>query len=243
MALSLALLAVYPVAGADPVRIVAIGDSITAGGRPGVKEYTYRFPLQRMLRDEDACTEFVGARRGGLDPAAAWPEDGDTENEGFYGARTAEVRDRLAADLPAFAPPDIALVHLGTNDGKGFVEDDIVGPLKDIVAMLRARNPRVTVLLAEINGPRNFRTAYLHLRIDQLAASLNTAESVVRPVDQHTQWDIDRDTFDGVHPNLRGQRKMAERWLDAMKPYLRFGPQSCGDSLPSPLTLNSSRGR
>lgn len=31
------------------------------------------------------------------------------------------------------------------------------------------------------------------------------------------------DTFDGTHPNLQGQRKMAEAWLAAMRPFLGRG--------------------
>ena len=212
---------------AEPLHIVAIGDSITAGGRAGTKEYTYRLPLLRMLRDENACFDFVGARRGGLDPAAYWPGGTDSENEGYYGARTAEVRDRLAADLPKFEAPDLALIHLGTNDSRGFVEDDIIAPLVDIIGMLRARNPHVAVMVAQIKAAKGFRTTYMHLRIMQLAAELSSAESPVTAVDQYSGFNPASDTFDGVHPNLIGQRKMAERWLQAMRPFLRIDPQNC----------------
>ena len=212
---------------AEPLHIVAIGDSITAGGRTGTKEYTYRLPLLRMLHDENACFKFVGSRHGGLDPDAYWPGGDESENEGYYGARTAEVRDRLVTDLPQFESPDLALIHLGTNDSHGYVENDIVDPLTDIIGLLRARNPHVAVLVAEIEGARGFRTAYLHMRIEQLATALSTAESPVVAVDQHSDIDPASDTFDGVHPNLRGQRKMAEHWLEAMRPYLRTGDTSC----------------
>jgi acyl-CoA thioesterase I len=233
LAISLALAClpwgIAPVSAAEPVRIVAIGDSITAGGRAGVKEYTYRVPLQRMLKDENACFDFVGARRGGLDAQATWPKDtaADAENEGYYGARTAEVRDRLAGDVLKFPPADIALVHLGTNDANGYVEDDIVRPMKQIIGLLRERSPGVTVLVAKIKGRRDFRTAYLHWRMSQIASSLSTPQSRIVAVDQYSDWDTAEDTFDGVHPNLKGQRKMAERWLEAMKPYLRFSGDQC----------------
>lgn len=242
VATTCALLIAFPATAVEPVRIVAIGDSITAGGRTGVKEYTYRLPLSRMLKDENACVDFVGSRRAGLNPGAQWPQGEESEHEGFYGAKTAEVRDKLARDLPSFPAADVALVHLGTNDGDGFVEGDIIEPLKQIVALLRARNPEVKVLVAQINGPWGFRTMYLNFRVAQIAARLSTAASRVEAVDQHSGWDISNDTFDGVHPNLKGQRKMAERWLDAMKPFLRFSDSECQGDVELPAKLVTCTG-
>jgi lysophospholipase L1-like esterase len=44
-------------------------------------------------------------------------------------------------------------------------------------------------------------------------------------VDHHTGWREDptdplSDTFDGAHPNPRGQEKMAAGWLAKLTPYL-----------------------
>lgn len=206
------------------LRIVAIGDSITQGGRAGTREYTYRWPLVRMLQDEGACVAFVGSHDGGLDPLARWPAKWDSDNEGYYGATTGEVRDRLARTLPTFPAPDLALVHLGTNDTRSPFGSDTVEPLREIVALLRVANPRVVVLLAEPRLGR-WRAAFVVPRIRLLARALATPASPVATVDHHSDWiadpaRADADTFDGVHPNLRGQRRMAERWLLAMRPWL-----------------------
>lgn len=210
-----------------PVKIVAIGDSITQGGKVGRKEYTYRWALAEMLADEGACVDFIGSHRSGLDASARWPREWDSDNEGYYGATTAFVRDKLIVSLPKLSAPDIALVHLGTNDSQGSVEADIIAPLRQIVELLRKSNPRVTVLLAEIPASR-LRGPYLHFRVQELADDLSTSVSVVIGVDLYSGWSPARDTFDGVHPNLIGQRRMAETWLAAMYPYLHLTPTSDG---------------
>ena len=218
--LGAALTATSIAVAGPPLHIMPIGDSITQGGRAGAKEYTYRWPLARMLRDEGACFDFIGTRHAGLDATAHWPANWNDSHEGYYGAHTATVRDRLAEHLPLLPPPDLALVHLGTNDQNGGqVDEDIIAPMRDIVALLRRANPRVTVLIAQI-PVRTLRGMYLHYRMDRLADALNEASSHVATVDQFSGWNARDDTSDGVHPNLMGQRWMAERWLAAMRPFI-----------------------
>jgi hypothetical protein len=57
----------------------------------------------------------------GLNPDAKWPDKNgaafDLDHEGHYGWKTAAVRDNLAKWSESWgAAPDIALIHLGTND-------------------------------------------------------------------------------------------------------------------------------
>jgi acyl-CoA thioesterase I len=207
-----------------PVRIVPIGDSITQGGKREAKQYTYRWPLARMLEDEGVEFEFIGTRTEGVDPDARWPGPFDADHEGYYGATSAYVRDRLRDDLPRLPPPDIALIDLGTNDDPDDIVNATIRPLEDIVAMLRARNPQVAVCVALIPA-KALRGFFLHLRVTAAAKRLSTAESPVVAVAQDVGWNADPqdpsgDTFDGVHPNLKGQRKMAEQWLSAMRPLI-----------------------
>lgn len=209
---------------AAPLKIIAIGDSITQGGKLGTKQYTYRWPLSHMLRDEQVDFDFIGTRTEGLDAAATWPAPWDAHHEGFYGATSAFVRDRLREDLPKLPPPDVALIDLGSNDAKDDIGGATIAPLRDIVEMLRARNPKVAVYVALI-PERIVRRVVLHTRVRWAAHELSTAASPVVVVDQDRAWNADPDdpagdTVDGVHPNLKGQRKMAEAWLSAMRPAL-----------------------
>ena len=106
---------------AEAIRILPLGDSITQGGRNDREEYTYRFPLFRMLTEAGYDVDFVGSLKGGLHGDAKWPalagKPFDPDHEGHYGWKTAAVRDKLAGWLKAYpAAPDIVLIHLGTND-------------------------------------------------------------------------------------------------------------------------------
>jgi lysophospholipase L1-like esterase len=218
---------------ADPIRILPIGDSITQGGRKDREEYTYRHPLFCLLKDAGIAADFIGTRNKGLQPEATWPDykgtpfDGD--HEGYYGAKTAFVRDQLKTNLPKLAPPDFALIHLGTNDqAPETFSETIVKPLEEIIALLRARNPKVVVLVAHLNFNGG---AAIKIRplVEEMAKRLNTADSPVLTVAHYENWkenpkDPATDTFDWAHPNPQGQKKMAEKWLAAMKPYLKAKP-------------------
>lgn len=213
-----------------PIRILPLGDSITQGGRQDRPEFTYRYPLYFMLRDAGYNVDFIGSLRTGLNPGFVWPDrDGvpfDPDHEGHYGWKTAAVRDKLAEWMKSYpAPPDIVLIHLGTNDQNApDYTEAIVKPLKEIIAMLREKNPRVAVLIGHLNfngGPA------LKIRplVEQMAKEISTEQSPVITVAHYEGWherpdDPNTDTFDWAHPNPQGQRKMAEKWFQAMKPIL-----------------------
>ena len=212
----------------DKIRIICIGDSITQGGKRDREEYTYRYPLFQMLTDAGVPFDFIGTRDQGLHADAKWPDyenhSFDADHEGYYGAKTAKVRDKLKDNLGELPPPDIALIHLGTNDQRS---DDhratILEPLKEIVALLREQNPEVTVLIGHLNFNGG---AALKIRpmVEEIT-ELSTDESRVATVNHFEDWSElpsapDTDTFDWAHPNPQGQRKMAEKWFAAMRPDL-----------------------
>ena len=212
---TVAVLAVGLVAAhAAPVRIMPLGDSITqADSRHG----SYRRPLWKMLVEAGYAVDFVGTQRDhflGPPPFA----DFDTDHEGRWGWSA----DRVAARIAGWARgtrPDIVLVHLGTNDvARGRDASRIAGDLGRIVEALRRQNPRVAVLLARVIPAvgAEARLRSLNVEIERLARSLTTAESPVIAVDHADGFDARTDTYDGLHPNERGERKMAEAWFRAL---------------------------
>lgn len=215
---------------AAPIRVLPLGDSITQGGRRDREEYTYRHPLFYRLREAGYPVDFIGSLKAGLHGDAKWPDkDGvpfDPDHEGHYGWKTAKVRDNLREWMKSYpAPPDVVLIHLGTNDqGSQDFDRDIVAPLREMVGMLRAANPRVVVLLGHLNFNGG---AALQIRpkVEALAKELNTAGSPVATVAHYEGWTKkpdapNPDTFDWAHPNPSGQKKMADGWFAAMKPHL-----------------------
>ncbi|MDQ8700240.1 GDSL-type esterase/lipase family protein [Hyphomicrobium sp. LHD-15] len=216
--------------GSRTIRVLPLGDSITQGGRSDRPEYTYRYPLYFMLKDAGYDVDFIGSQHAGLEESATWPDRNgvafDPDHEGHYGWTTAEVRNHLQEWLSKYpAPPDIALIDLGSNDQEAdSYQTAIVEPLKDIVAMLREKNPNVVVLLGHIlaNG-RKARS--IRPLLEQVARETRTPVSPVETVLHYKNWHERpglpySDTFDWAHPNPSGQRKMADNYFAAMRPYL-----------------------
>jgi lysophospholipase L1-like esterase len=198
------------------IRIMPLGDSITQGaaGRD-----SYRRPLWRQLTAAGLCVDFVGSLRSNhLGPPLHG--DFDQDHEGHWGWRA----DQVLARIDRWAErqrPHVVLIHLGTNDiGHRQAVGETVSELAAIIAVLRRHNPEVTVLLARII-PVAFpearaRIATFNAAVAELALETTTPCSPVVAVDHFTGFDAAADTYDGVHPNAAGERKMAERWAEAL---------------------------
>ncbi|MGB3589955.1 MAG: GDSL-type esterase/lipase family protein [Tunicatimonas sp.] len=215
----------------EPVRIMAIGDSITQGGKRDVKEYTYRLPLQMILSQHNIVFDFVGSRTEGLHDDATWPNvaEGvvfDPDHDGYYGNKTVDAVRKTIIGYNQTIPPDIVLVHLGTNDQKlGDFEYNVGQPLRELINFLRTKNPKVVVLLGHLNFNNSESALTIRKVVEQVATDLSTNQSPVKTVHHYQGWyenpeHIYADTFDWAHPNLKGQEKMARSWWKAMQPYL-----------------------
>jgi lysophospholipase L1-like esterase len=236
-------------ASARTIYIVPVGDSITQGGRKDrPDELTYRYPLFCMLKDAGVDFKFEGSMTTGLDGGFKWPDykgtPFDLHHEGHYGQTTQQVHDVLAKALPAYpAAPDIVLIHLGTNDqGAKDYTKAVVDPLTDMVKMLRARNPHVVVLIGHLNF-NDGNALKIRPLVEEMAKTLSTKESPIITVHHYQGWhenpkDKDTDTYDWAHPNPKGQKKMAENWYAAMKPYLKL---LAGQADTQPTTQKSPK--
>lgn len=197
------------------LRIMPLGDSITQG-----YDASYREPLWHALQDAGWEVDFVGSMDryygGGIRP-----QQYDPDHEGHWGWFADEVLARIA-DWAARTEPDIALVHLGTNDiGSGQDPLDTVKEVGQIVALLRQQNANIHVLLAAIipidHAGANKRVKTYNAALGALARSLDDARSRILIVDQFSGFDASQDTYDGLHPNESGIQKMAIRWLSALE--------------------------
>lgn len=201
------------------VRIMPLGDSITQANRD---RNSYRRPLWKSLEAEGFDVDFVGSLRDNhLGPPPN--PDFDLDHEGHWGW----TADEVLAEIPTWAAahlPDVVLLQLGTNDVlRGQSLDGTVSELAGIVAALRAARPGVTVLMARLtpfDGPENARIAAFNELIPGLVARLDDPASPVIEVDQFTAIDPVADTVDGLHPNAAGEARIAERWLESLRPVL-----------------------
>ena len=140
-------------------------------------------------------------------------------------------------------------MHLGTNDvWNNRSPATILAAYGKMVDQMRAQNPRMTVLVAQIipMNPSNCadcgaRVVALNQAIPAWAAGKSTAESPVVVVDQFTGFNTATDTGDGVHPNDAGIQKMSDRWYPALAAALNGStppsstpPSSAPPSSPAP---------
>lgn len=198
-------------AQADPVRIMALGDSIT--GSPGC----WRALLWQKLQAAGVTnTDFVGT----LPPqGCGFTYDGENEGHGGYLATNIANQSLLPGWLAA-TDPDVVLMHLGTNDvWSNIAPATILAAFSTLVDQMRAGNPGMRILVAQIipvDPPSctecAARTVAFNAAIPAWAASKSTAASPITVVDQWTGFVPATDTGDGVHPNAAGDAKIANRW-------------------------------
>jgi acyl-CoA thioesterase I len=201
--------------------ILPLGDSITQGD---ATHASYRYWLWEALRERGRSFDFVGSQTENLGGNPAFANAAfDRDHEGHSGMRADQVRDLLPRALEGRFV-GIALVHLGTNDIlQRQAVDGTVAELGQVIDRLRAHNPYVAVLLAQAipaawaNGEQ---LAVLNQRLPALIALKRSERSPIVLVDQASGFDPERDSYDGVHPNEGGEKKMAARWLRALSPLL-----------------------
>lgn len=205
-----------------PKKVMPLGDSITQGA---AGHASYRCQLWRKMTARDNRADFVGTLSTGYLGAntcsSVWF---DSDHEGHWSWRTDQVLANIS-NWAASTHPDLVLIHLGTNDTyHNQTEDSTVLELEQIIDRLRVVNPRVKVFLAQVIPTAGAMLALklqsLNQRMPLLAAAKSTEDSPVYVVDQWTGFNPSTDTYDGVHPNLIGEEKMAERWYQAIREHL-----------------------
>ena len=196
------------------LRIWPIGDSITEGF---AGYSSYRYWLWRMLAEAKIDADFVGTKTG-VFGGSPLHSDFTQNHNSYVGYRADDVVPliRAAAERVNF---DAALVHLGTNDiGHGETPEEIIGDLRRLLTVLRERNPRSVIFLAQViptAGPRNPVLA-LNQAIGIFAQAESTDISPVIAVDQYTGFDPSLLLYDGLHPTEAGEKKIATAWFKAI---------------------------
>ena len=217
-------------AAAGPVRVMALGDSIT--GSPGC----WRALLWQRLQNAGLTNvDFVGTLPA---QGCGFPYDGENEGHGGFLATNVAAQNQLPGWLSA-THPDVVLMHFGTNDvWNNIAPATILGAFSTLVDQMRASNPAMKILVAQIipMNPTNCadcaqRVVTFNAAIPAWAAGKTTAQSPITVVDQWTGFTDATDTYDGVHPNDAGNQKMSERWYPALAPLIPAGTPS-----PTPST-------
>ncbi|MEE9544303.1 MAG: arylesterase [Rhodospirillales bacterium] len=195
VALSLAAVLFCPLAvAAEPVSILVLGDSLTAG-RGLSRQASFPARLQKALLADGLDVEVI---------------DG-----GVSGNTTAAGLARL--DWALAAKPDAVIVELGGNDGlRGLEPKATYANLDEILT--RIRKSRLSVLLAGMKAPPNlggqygaeFNAVYARLAVKHGVRLYPFFLAGVAAVPELNQED-------GIHPNARGVDVIVRRILPFVK--------------------------
>ena len=168
-------------AGARPIKMVVLGDSLSAGlGLSASAAFPER--LQKSLKSNGIAVDIINA---GV--------SGDTSSGG---------RDRLDWSVPEGT--DAVIVELGANDALRGIDPAVTrSALSDIVARLKAR--RIAVLLCGMVAPPNYGSDY-SARFNAIYPDLAKSSGVpLYPFFlQGVAADASLNQADGMHPTAEG---------------------------------------
>jgi lysophospholipase L1-like esterase len=210
------------------VYIMPFGDSVTAFGSS--PESSYRYWLWHDLQDAGFNNiEFIGHSSGVGDGAPENP-DFDQSYEGGgnnWTSLTAAGDARNAGKLA----PDIVLLDFGSNDfGQPWETDDLAATrtnLDQTIEAIRATRPDAIILIAKptrwATSDRSAKKFMSQLcgAVNKVAADEKSQGANVIVVNLTAGFNPRTDTKDGVHPNVRGEQKIAKKYFAVLKELLK----------------------
>jgi acyl-CoA thioesterase I len=213
------------------IKIQPLGDSITENA----PTKSYRYYLWFLLKNNGYNVDFVGSKQTQKFP------DFDPDHDGRSGWRADQIAASLNGWLKSYAP-NIVLLHIGHNDFfQGESVDNVVSDIKKIIDILQAKNPDVTILLAKLIPAKSsgLKRTQLNARIPDIASAKSTVRSKVYVVDHTDGYVPETDNYDCCHPNENGNKKMAQKWYNAI---LSILPPNSGSTtlLIAPRSLKAN---
>ncbi len=191
------------------LKVLPLGDSITQ-----VRANTsYRYVLWKQFIDHGIDVDFLGTLDDTAfltDPERPKTYRGrsyDGQHEGHWGWTADEVLEELDGWLDQYDTPDLALIHLGTNDAfRGQDHSDTYLEIANIIARLKKRNPSMLIVVAKIFPGFWGDVQPLNAEIARLDSPN------VWIADCYTGIDLYEDSDDFAHPNASGGEKIAAAW-------------------------------
>jgi acyl-CoA thioesterase I len=168
----------------------------------------------------------------GLDPSLAFPSliarKSDSTvtpvtaiNAGLSGETSAGALRRI--DWALRRPVDVVVVETGGNDAlRALDPDSLEANLEGIVGRIKALQPQARILLAVMESPPNLGKRY-NERFRQAYKDVAAKERVtlIPFLLDHVAGVTDLNQADGVHPNERGERIVADNIWKALEPVVR----------------------
>jgi acyl-CoA thioesterase-1 len=165
----------------------------------------------------------------GLEPEQAFPAliekkaavDGlpiEVVNAGLSGETTAGAARRI--DWVLRTPADLVVIEAGANDAlRGLAPDAARANLERVIATVRQKQPAARIVLVQMEAPPNFGAAYTR---SFRAIYIDIAKKEGIPLLPFLLADVAGisrlNQADGIHPNLAGERIVADNLWRALKP-------------------------
>ncbi|MEU6809064.1 GDSL-type esterase/lipase family protein [Streptomyces sp. NPDC046831] len=211
------------------LRFMPVGDSMTIGS---AGEHTWRHRLWQHLRDTyHRPFTFVGPRETLYDKATDAPTSHAYADPGFPRAHLAGWGEGWVHMTPLIGEAvrehraDVLLVSLGLIDLGFYTDaDQTAQNVRRFVAAAREANPRVRIAVLPVmpnvrvaeDPPFAAQVSRFNELLAKALADLDTPRSPLLPVTPPASYDMRLDTYDGTHPNARGEHKLAAAFAGAL---------------------------
>jgi lysophospholipase L1-like esterase len=216
-----------------PCKIMALGDSITAGAG-STTNGSYRVDLLRKARQNGQTISFVGSMQSGPPTVDGVAFPTGNEGHGGYtiddgGGRTG-IAPLVVAALNRYQPHIVTLM-IGTNDVD--IQLDLANAparLGALVDTIQTARPAALVVLAQItptvSDAEDARVAAYNAAMPALVASRAAAGRHIVLVDMHSAFKKNPNFAadfmrDNLHPKDAGYTVMSDVWYAAIGPLLR----------------------
>ncbi|WP_037856903.1 GDSL-type esterase/lipase family protein [Streptomyces sp. NRRL S-340] len=211
------------------LRFMPVGDSMTIGS---AGEHTWRYRLWQHLRATyGGPFALVGPREALYDKAADAPVSHEYADPDFPRSHLAGWGEGWTHMAPLIGEAvrehraDVLLVSLGLID-LGFYTDaeQTAANVRVFLTAARAANPRVRMVLlpvipnvrAATDAPFAAQVRLFNELLAKTVADLDEPRSPLLLAAPPDGYDIHRDTYDGTHPNARGEHAIAGAFAGAM---------------------------
>ena len=203
-------------------QVLIVGDSVTQGSSG---DWTWRYRLWQHLRATSTGPfDLVGPRTDVWDYLTDQPGSQAYVDPAFdrdHAARwglTLAFADTPIGDLVATYHPDVVVEMLGAIDLTflGHTPQRVEQDIENLVTSARSADPGVDVVLTTVTQTWFTGAADLNQRMVAGAAALDTEASRVLVARAHEGYTRSADTFDGSHPNARGEVAIAAAVADQL---------------------------
>ena len=206
-----------------------VGDSMTIGS---AGEHTWRYRLWRHLCGSyGGPFTFVGPREELYDKSAGAPASLAYADPGFPRTHLAGWGEGWLHMAPLIGGavrehrPDVLLISLGLID-LGFYTDaeQTAENTRAFIAAAREARPRIRMVIlpvipnirAETDAAFAEQVNHFNVLLAKTVADLDEPRSPLLLASPPRSYDIHTDTYDGTHPNEKGEHRIAQAFAGAM---------------------------